>query len=399
LEPKLPIRVLHSFDSLNPGGIETWLLNILRQRSQRLQFDFILNTSRGTYEEEARSYGCRIYYRPSATRLGKRLEVTGLAPRSRCLTQTLQLNRYDVFHIHGEEFLGDALRESAASGVPVRVAHCHASQLARGKKNIEMAFRWLRFRTLDRSRILKYSTRIAACSNTAGRFLVGAHWDSDRRCKALYCGIPLNQYRAASSRWTRQEFRQLHQIPQHAVVIGHIGSMGPTPVKNHSFLLQVFAELAKRNESYHLFLAGDGPLRSALEARVKELGLEKRVSLPGFCREVPALLVHGFDLLVFPSTMEGLGLVIVEAAAAGLFTVCSDIIPDEVTATLLDRVLPLPLSLAPSVWADRIEQSVNRRISPREGIPIVEKTPFSIASSLKSLLETYTGEPSLAPAA
>ena len=388
--PKPPIRVLHSFGSLNQGGIETWLINILRQRPKGLEFDFILDTPGGVYEDKARSYGCQIYYRPSTTRLRKRLQVAGLVRGSRCLRHVLEARRYDVFHIHGEEFLGDALKEAAAAGVPVRVAHCHASQLARGKKSLEMAIRWLRFRTLDRSRILKYATNIVACSNVAGRFLIGSHWERDRRCRALYCGITLDDYHAALNRWTRQAYRKHRNIPEDAIVVGHVGSMGPTPVKNHSFLLKVFFELAKRNDRYHLFLAGDGPLRGEIESRVKERGLEKRVSIPRLCDDVPALMVHGFDVLVFPSIFEGLGLVIVEALAGGLFTVCSDSIPNEMTGNFPDRVLPLPLSLAPSVWADRVEEAVQKRISAREGIAIVEKTPFSITSSLRSLIQTYS---------
>jgi len=384
------VRVLHSFGSLNQGGIETWLINILRQRPRGLEFDFVLDQGGGVYEEEAKRHGCRIYYRPASSWLRKRLQAAGLFPRSKFLSDLLRANRYDAFHIHGEEFLGDAVKVAAAAGVPVRVAHCHASELARGRKNLEMAIRKARFRTWDRRLVLKYATNILACSHAAGRFLAGIHWNRDRRCKPLYCGTSLETYQVAMTRWSRAEYRRILRLPEDAIVVGHVGSMGPTPVKNHGFLLKIFLQLAQRDRRYHLFLAGDGPLRADLESQVKEYGLQGRVSMPGRSADVPALLIHGFDTLAFPSTMEGLGLVIVEAAAAGLFTVCSDAIPDEVPLYFPQRVRQLPLSTAPAVWADQLEKAVQKKISASDGIAMVKATPFSITASLQSLIEIYS---------
>jgi len=69
-----PIRVLHSFGSLGKGGIETWLMNVLRLHSDELKFDFILGKLAGEYEDEARSYGCRIHNAPPIRQLSKNLD-------------------------------------------------------------------------------------------------------------------------------------------------------------------------------------------------------------------------------------------------------------------------------------------------------------------------------------
>ena len=107
------IRVLHSFASLNRGGIETWLMNILRQHPAALQFDFLLDRPGGVYEEEAKSYGCRIFHRPAISRLRKRLNILGLGKQPRFLEDVLVANQYNVFHMHGSEFLGDAMEVAA----------------------------------------------------------------------------------------------------------------------------------------------------------------------------------------------------------------------------------------------------------------------------------------------
>jgi glycosyltransferase involved in cell wall biosynthesis len=264
--------VLHSFGSLGRGGIETWLMNILRLHPEDIQFDFILGALGGAYEAEARSYGCHIHHAPPIRQLHRKLHF---------LKEVLTADQYDVFHAHGEEFMGDALKVAAKTGVPVRIAHCHGTVLARGKKSPEMKVRAIRFKTIDRYRIIKHATNIVACSSHAGQFLIGRHWENDSRCKPLFCGVPLDQFSKALEAWSPHAFRKSHGIPENAIVIGHAGSMGPSPVKNHFFLLKIFQELAKRDDRYYLYLAGDGPLRNSIEQAISESGLKERVLLPG----------------------------------------------------------------------------------------------------------------------
>jgi len=374
------IRVLHSFGSLGRGGIETWLMNILRLQPEELQFDFILNTLGGDYEEEARNYGCCIYHAPPIRQLKENLIF---------LKEVLATNHYDVFHIHGEEFMGDAIKVAAKAGVPVRVAHCHNTVLARGKKSLEMKVRSMRFKTLDRYRILNYATDIVACSSDAGRFLMGSHWDKDPRCRSLFCGVPLDNFNTALTHWTRHEFRKLHNIPEDGISIGHAGSMGPSLQKNHFFLLGIFQELSKRNDRYFLYLAGDGPLRPAIEQAINEKGLKGRVFLPGLYSDVPSLMVHGFDVHLLPSLHEGLPIVGLEAVAAGLFTVCSDTITRDFTDYFSSRVTKVALDAGVTFWADRVDEAVCKRIPTRDGITLVEQSPFSINSSMKCLINVY----------
>ena len=377
---KEPIRVLHSFGSLGKGGIETWLINILRLRSDEIRFDFILGKLGGAYEEEVRSYGCRIHQAPPIRQLSKNL---------RFLQNVLISNHYDVYHIHGEEFMGDSVKVAANVGIPVRIVHCHNTVLARGKKNFEMKIRSLRFKTMDRFRILHNATDILACSNDAGRFLLGHHWQIDSRCKPLYCGVPLDHFEKAEKSWTRHDFRASLGIPADAIVIGHAGSMGPSSQKNHFFLLEIFRELAERNSRYFLYMAGDGPLRPAIEKVVRQYGLQDRILMPGLCNDVPSLMIHGFDVHLLPSLYEGLPVIGLEAIASGLFTVCSDTITRDFTGFFSQRVVPVSLKANASVWADRVEEAVRRRISVAKGIAIIAKSPFSIQASLNNMLGIY----------
>ena len=380
MAPKSPIRVLHVFGSLGKGGIETWLVNILRTGSKDVKFDFLVEAREGAYEAEVKSYGCTIHRAPP---------IRHLRESMRSLEWVLRENKYDVLHVHGEEFLGDSMKAGARAETPVRVAHCHNTVLARGKKSFEMKIRAARFKTLDRYRILSYATDVTACSSDAGRFLVGHHWESDARCKALYCGIPLEQFDKALVTSSRQEFRKLQGIPDDAIVIGHAGSMGPSPQKNHLFLLEIFRELAKRNDRYFLYMAGDGPLRLRIEQIIQQNDLQGRALMPGLCNDVPSLMVHGFDVHLLPSLQEGLPVVGLEAVASGLYTVCSDTITKDFTEFFSERVMPVSLGANPSVWADKVEEAVQKRLSVGEGVALLKNSPFSIQASLNNMLGMY----------
>ena len=384
-----PIRALQFLGSLNRGGIETWLVNIARERSPELQLDFFLLSSGGVYEEEVKRLGCRIYGVDLRSPLDKVRHLFGRGIVFKHLREVLSRGRYDALHVHGDEFFGDAMKAAADVGIPVRVAHCHNTVLARGKKGPLMMVRRLRFRTVDRRRTQQYATDIVACSRQAGLYFMGKDWQSDARCRPLFCGVTRRQFRESLQKWTRESFRKEYGVPSDALVIGHAGSMGPSPQKNHFFLLKIFSELAKRDPRYFLYLAGDGPLRPAIVAAVRALGLESRVAIPGLCSDVPALMVHGFDVHLLPSLQEGLPVVGLEAVAAGLFSVCSNRIPRDFTEYFADRVVTVSLNEPPGTWADRVEAAFARRIASKEGLALLEGSPFSIESSLAAMADLY----------
>jgi glycosyltransferase involved in cell wall biosynthesis len=82
-------------------------------------------------------------------------------------------------------------------------------------------------------------------------------------------------------------------------------------------LIEAFARLAGRGVSCVGVIAGDGPLRAALEARAAALGLSDRVRFLGHCLDVERVFA-ALDIFVLSSTSEGLSNTILEAMATGL---------------------------------------------------------------------------------
>ena len=105
------------------------------------------------------------------------------------------------------------------------------------------------------------------------------------------------------------------------------------PQKNFALLLRAFARIATPAD--RLVIAGDGPARAHLQALAEQLGIADRVSLPGHVHPVDQLLATA-DGFVLSSDYEGLGVVIVEALAAGIPIVATDCCVN--MAMLLDGV-------------------------------------------------------------
>jgi glycosyltransferase involved in cell wall biosynthesis len=90
-----------------------------------------------------------------------------------------------------------------------------------------------------------------------------------------------------------------------------------TPEKDHGTLLDAAARVYRALPALHWAIAGDGPLRDAIGRRVRDLGLEHRVSLLGFVPE-PERLLAAASVFVLSSTAEGLGTSVLAAWARGV---------------------------------------------------------------------------------
>jgi glycosyltransferase involved in cell wall biosynthesis len=91
--------------------------------------------------------------------------------------------------------------------------------------------------------------------------------------------------------------------------------------KGHAVLLEALRDLPQRAHLDVVFF-GQGPRREALERKIAELGLGDVVRFAGFRKDLPRWM-GALDLLVHPAYMEGLGVSLLQAAAAGVPIVAS----------------------------------------------------------------------------
>jgi glycosyltransferase involved in cell wall biosynthesis len=99
-------------------------------------------------------------------------------------------------------------------------------------------------------------------------------------------------------------------VPSDVVTIGFVGRL--VDQKGCDDLISAFATLVAEGAPVRLVIVGDGPLRTALEARVAEQGLTGRVDFLGFRADAAALMAT-MDIVAVPSLFEPFGIVAVEA--------------------------------------------------------------------------------------
>ena len=155
--------------------------------------------------------------------------------------------------------------------------------------------------------------------------------------------------------------------------------------KNHEFLIDIFAEIAKNRDDAELLLIGDGPLRTTIRDKVCSLNLNDKVRFLGSRKDVYELY-NVMDAFVLPSYYEGLPVVGVEVQSNGLPFWCSDKITEEVIIT--DNIHRISLKKNVKYWADSIISS-KRSYNQQKILKNLELAGFDIVTEAKKLEERY----------
>jgi glycosyltransferase involved in cell wall biosynthesis len=364
-----PVRILHVLGSLDRGGVETWLIHVLRHIDRdAFQFDFCcLSGEEGIYAPEAKLYGSQVFP----------IKLTGnLASFNRQLVRLLQEQRYDVVHSHVHHFSGHILECSKKAGVQTRIAHSHSAPPHRTAALFRRTYLWYM-----KQRIRQFATVGVGVSNAAMIALFGNDWENDKRWRLSYCGIDASSFKF-NGRAARR-IREQYNIPAHAKVIGHVGSFSEP--KNHQFMLEIARTIGgQRNDVWFLFV-GDGALRADIERQAAEQGIPRLIFV-GIQSDVADFL-SAMDLFLFPSKWEGLPLSVVEAQASGLCCLCSDAVTSEV---VVDRVHFLPLNRPSTEWVQVILSMLTLPQVDRLAVwKAVAYSSFSIEHSVQSLARLY----------
>lgn len=104
-------------------------------------------------------------------------------------------------------------------------------------------------------------------------------------------------------------------LPDNAFIIGIVAQL--IPRKGHAYLIDAIERLSKEYPHIRVLCFGQGPLRSQLETTVRQKGLSGMMQFTGFRTDLPQWL-GGLDILAHPADMEGLGVSLLQAAAAAV---------------------------------------------------------------------------------
>lgn len=331
----VPCRILHVLGRLDRGGTETLIMNWYRCIDQsKVQFDFVIHTNEQcSYTTEIEQLGGKIYSVP---------QYCGKNHFDYCRAWELFFSihpEYQLIHGHIRSTAAIYLRIAKKYGLKT-IAHSHSTSSGNG------------FTGLVKN-ILQYPIRNLAdycwaCSLEAGEYLYGKRVCDGSKFRVINNAIHVEAFSFVSV--IREQYRKMLSLGENTV-IGHVGRF--TPQKNHAFLLKVFIEYHAKQPKSKLIIIGVGPLYEAFCEDVKKAGIKDDVIILRDRSDIPQLM-QAMDVFLFPSLFEGLGIVAVEAQAAGLNCIASESVPRAAKAT--DNITFLPISQENDVskWVSEI---------------------------------------------
>jgi arylsulfatase A-like enzyme/glycosyltransferase involved in cell wall biosynthesis len=185
------------------------------------------------------------------------------------------------------------------------------------------------------SRVLRHAPAVWAVSNAVAKSVALHTGRSIDSITVLHNGIELRQFADLP---TRNAARATLCLPKRTQIVLGVGRLHS--IKNYKLLIDASVAILKQRPNTLFLLAGEGDHRAELEARISALGVEKNWRLLGQRKDI-ALCLAAADVFVQPSRCEGFGLAVIEAMAAGLPVVATDvggmgeIIEHEVTGLLI----------------------------------------------------------------
>lgn len=229
------------------------------------------------------------------------------------LWNLLRTNRVDLLHIHDPRagVIGRLVAKSL--GIPVIYTvhlppYYYVSGLKRGF-----------YRYVERFLNYHFTERIIYVSQRVYREAIGQKITPFDRTMVIENGVDLELY---ATPLDRHKVRNTMNTPDDLPVICFIGRL--TEQKGLDVLLLAVRALIDQALHLRVWLVGDGPLRSQLEGQTLKLGLSDVVQFLGFRDDVPSLL-RSSDVFALPSRYEAMPIVLLEAMAAGLPSVVTDV--------------------------------------------------------------------------
>lgn len=371
------MRILNIVENLDKGSVENWLVKVfLESRGSHPHWEwtfYCVLAKPGCLDTVVKEAGGKIIYSPAP------LSNKFLFLRS--LRAVLKSNRYDIIHSH-HDYLS-AFYFLASFGIRVcRLVHIHNTDKALPIGNPVLHKLLL---PVFRSIVLRYSDVVAGVSSVAVSDFFAGIYRRKRIAKVLYCGIDTSKFRLLPEVSIR---RELNLSPD-AKLLLFAGRMNE--LKNPTFIVEVLRiVLEYRNDVYALFI-GEGHLKQEVMAKAKLLNIDHHIRVLGWRQDIAAVMMQA-DVFLFPrieKPKEALGLVLIEAQAAGLPLIVSNAVIED-AIVVKELVSRLSLEDPAENWAKEVLNILERKpFSKENSLEKIINSPFNINISAKNLIHLY----------
>lgn len=368
------IKILYvAGGTLQFGGTESVMMNYFRYvNSENIHIDFLVHgTKKGVYDDEIIKKGSKIYYVKNKTE--------GVISNYLTIKRIMKNGQYDIVHSHMDAMNYYILWIAKQAGVKVRVSHCHNTQTQYPNNSIihKIANDGLK------KIVNLVSTDRFACSLEAGQWLYGK-----KNFKIIHNAFACDDF--IYSEIFRKEIRQQYNINNDTFLLGTVGRISRQ--KNHFFLIDLMNILVNTyNFNICLMIVGDGEQKPDIMNLIKKFNLDNRVIIVSPNSDIYKFY-QAFDLFVFPSLFEGLGIVLIEAQISGVKCIASSNIPKNVKITDLLYFLDIePHDESILSWVKLIKeiyQTINKEKRESQ-LSSAIKSGYDIKKESHNLIEFY----------
>ncbi len=264
------------------------------------------------FKQELISQGINVYQIPVPRNI---TAIGNIAESYRIIKQLTKSKHYDIVHCQspiGGVIARLACKKARKHGTKViYVAHGFHFYKGASIKN------WMLFYPIE-----KYCARYTDCLITMNQEDYNFAQRKMNKAKHIKYipGVGINTQEINSIDVDIDSKRKELGIPVDSTIIVSVGELNKN--KNHEVIIRALAEI--NNPSIHYIICGKGPLKDYLMTLSKELHLDQNVHILGYRKDVIEILKSS-DIFAFPSIREGLSVSMMEAMAAGLPVVCSEI--------------------------------------------------------------------------
>lgn len=363
------IKIVHILGKFDRGGVEMLLKEVYLNTNKELyDISFILlSDDKGVFDDELILNGATLYKIPIRN---------GILSFLINLYTLFKKVKFDVVHSHHQSFSGIILLVAYFARIKGRIAHSHNDEVYFEQKASVKRKLYVR---LMRKLITVFSNKRLACSKKAGVSLFKKDFI------IVNNGVSLSKFSKYSDSKRMQYFEDFG-INNNFKIIGHVGRFDEQ--KNHNFIIDVMNFISKKNEEVILVLVGVGDLLPTIKDKVNKYNLQNKVLFLEGRSDIPDIMTDFFDIFLFPSLYEGLGIVLLESQISGLFNIVSENIVDE--AIIFDElVLRLKLEDGAEFWADCILQNINKKNTANMYLEAFKNSDYTIEATINNLNEVY----------
>ena len=325
------INILHSIDTIGPGGAEKVFLTLAKALEERRTYrNFVVIPGKGWVYDELKGIGLE----PILLNARGSFNIKYLY----ALIRIVKKLRINVIQSH---LLGSNVYCSLAGkicGIPV-ISTFHG--FVDAESNDKLLINKLRIVNWGSAWVVFVSNHLKSYFDTHFRF-------NDKKVKVIYNGIELH----LKERKKRDSIRKLLGLRNDDILIGSIGNI--REAKGYNYLLEAAARVVKSRPECKFVIVGEGSgkLYDDLLAIKKRMHLEDNLFFVGFRQDINEIL-DGLDIFVLSSISEGFSISTIEAMASGIPVICTRSGgPEEIVSPGKDGLLVEPKD--PEALAEKI---------------------------------------------